>query len=75
MSLALGEIYVKILLYGISGIFLPVFSSRTFNVLPLLILFPGTRRLANLVSLGAVTKHKFPEMELLGHTAVLFLIV
>ena len=33
MSLALGDISVKILLLGISEIFLPVFSSRTFMVL------------------------------------------
>ena len=32
MSLALGDISVKILLLGISEIFLPVFSSRTFMV-------------------------------------------
>ena len=30
MSLALGDVSVKILLHGISEIFLPVFSSRTF---------------------------------------------
>ena len=30
MSLALGDILLKILLHGISEIFLPVFSSRTF---------------------------------------------
>ena len=30
MSLALGDISVKILLHGISEIFLPMFSSRTF---------------------------------------------
>ena len=33
MSLALGDILVKILLHGISEIFLPMFSSRTFMVL------------------------------------------
>ena len=33
MSLALGDISVKILLRGISEIFLPMFSSRTFMVL------------------------------------------
>ena len=32
MSLALGDISVKILLYGILEIFLPMFSSRTFMV-------------------------------------------
>ena len=32
MSLALGHISVKILLHGISEIFLPMFSSRTFMV-------------------------------------------
>ena len=32
MSLALGDISVKILLCGISEIFLPMFSSRTFMV-------------------------------------------
>ena len=32
MSLALGDILVKILLCGIYEIFLPVFSSRTFMV-------------------------------------------
>ena len=32
MSLALGDISVKILLHGMSEIFLPVFSSRTFMV-------------------------------------------
>ena len=35
MSLALGDISVKILLRGISEIFLPMFSSRTFMVLRL----------------------------------------
>ena len=35
MSLALGDILVKILLHGISEIFLPMFSSRTFMVLRL----------------------------------------
>ena len=32
MSLALGDIYVKILLHGISDIFLPMFSYRTLMV-------------------------------------------
>ena len=32
MSLALGDLSVKILLHGISEIFLPVFSFRTFMV-------------------------------------------
>ena len=32
MSLALGDISVKILLRGISEIFVPMFSSRTFMV-------------------------------------------
>ena len=32
MSLALGDILVKILLRGIAEIFLPMFSSRTFMV-------------------------------------------
>ena len=32
MSLALGDISVKILLRGMSEIFLPMFSSRTFMV-------------------------------------------
>ena len=32
MSLALGDILVKILLHGISEIFLPMFYSRTFMV-------------------------------------------
>ena len=32
MSLSLGYILVKILLHGISEIFLPVFSSKTFMV-------------------------------------------
>ena len=32
MSLALGDVLVKILLHGISEIFLPMFSSRTFMV-------------------------------------------
>ena len=72
-SFALGEMQVKILLYGYLR-FSCLFSSRTFNVLPLLILFPGTRRLVNLISLGAITKHKVPEMELRGHTAALFLL-
>ena len=33
MSLALGDISVKIMLCGISEIFLPMFSSKTFMVL------------------------------------------
>ena len=33
MSLALGDIFVKLLLCGMSEIFLPMFSSRTFMVL------------------------------------------
>ena len=33
MSLALGDISVKILLRGMSEIFLPMFSSRTFMVM------------------------------------------
>ena len=36
MSLTLGDISVKILLHGISEIFLPMFSSRTFMVSPLI---------------------------------------
>ena len=36
MSLAVGDILVKILLHGMSKIFLPVFSSRTFMVLQLI---------------------------------------
>ena len=32
MSLALGDVYVRILLRGMSEIFLPMFSSRTFIV-------------------------------------------
>ena len=36
MSLALGDILVKILLHGISENFLPMFSSRTFLVLQLI---------------------------------------
>ena len=32
MSLALGDIVVKMLLHGMSEIFLPMFSSRTFMV-------------------------------------------
>ena len=36
MSLALGDISVKILLHGISEIFLPMFSSTTFMVLRLI---------------------------------------
>ena len=33
MSLALGDVYVRMLLRGMSEIFLPMFSSRTFMVL------------------------------------------
>ena len=33
MSLAPGDILVKVLLHGMSEIFLPMFSSRTFMVL------------------------------------------
>ena len=33
MSLALGDMYVRMLLCGMSEIFLPMFSSRTFMVL------------------------------------------
>ena len=36
MSLALGDISVKMLLRGMSEIFLPMFSSRTFMVLQLI---------------------------------------
>ena len=36
MSLALGDVSVRMLLDGMSEIFLPMFSSRTFMVLPLL---------------------------------------
>ena len=36
MSLALGDISVRMLLRGMSEIFLPVFSSRTFMVLRLI---------------------------------------
>ena len=36
MSLALGDVYVMILLRGMSEIFLPMFSSRTFMVLQLI---------------------------------------
>ena len=36
MSLALGDILVKMLLSGMSEIFLPMFSSRTFMVLRLI---------------------------------------
>ena len=35
MSLALGDMSVKLLLHGMSEIFLPMFSSRTFMVLRL----------------------------------------
>ena len=33
MSLALGDMSVRMLLHGMSEIFLPMFSSRTFTVL------------------------------------------
>ena len=36
MSLALGDVSVRILLRGMSEIFLPMFSSRTFMVLQLI---------------------------------------
>ena len=36
MSLALGDMSVKMLLHGMSEIFLPMFSSRTFMVLQLI---------------------------------------
>ena len=36
MSLALGDVSVRMLLHGISEIFLPMFSSRTFMVLQLI---------------------------------------
>ena len=36
MSLALGDISVKMLLHGMSEIFQPMFSSRTFMVLQLI---------------------------------------
>ena len=36
MSLALGEMSVRMLLRGMSEIFLPMFSSRTFMVLQLI---------------------------------------
>ena len=36
MSLALGDVSVRMLLRGMSEIFLPMFSSRTFMVLQLL---------------------------------------
>ena len=36
MSLALGDVSVRMLLHGTSEIFLPMFSSRTFMVLPIL---------------------------------------
>ena len=36
MSLALGDMSVRMLLYGMSEIFLPMFSSRTFMVLRLI---------------------------------------
>ena len=36
MSLALGDVSVRMVLCGMSEIFLPMFSSRTFMVLPLI---------------------------------------
>ena len=36
MSLALGDVSVRMLLHGISEIFLPIFSSRTFMILQLI---------------------------------------
>ena len=39
MSLALGDISVKMLLCGMSAIFLPMFSSRTFMVSSLQLIF------------------------------------
>ena len=36
MALALGDVHVRMLLRGMSEIFLPVFSSRTFMVLRLI---------------------------------------
>ena len=36
MSLALGDVSVRMLLRGMSEIFLPMFSSRTFTVLSLI---------------------------------------
>ena len=36
MSLALGDVSVRMLLHGMSQIFLPMFSSRTFMVLRLI---------------------------------------
>ena len=36
MSLALGDVSMRMLLRGMSEIFLPMFSSRTFMVLPLI---------------------------------------
>ena len=36
MSLALGDVSVRMLLHGMSEIFLPMFSSRTFMVLQLI---------------------------------------
>ena len=36
MSLALGDMSVRMLLHGMSEIFLPMFSSRTFMVLQLI---------------------------------------
>ena len=36
MSLALGDVSVRMLLHGMSEIFLPMFSSRTFIVLRLI---------------------------------------
>ena len=45
MSLALGNISVKILLHGISEIFLPMLSSRTFMVNDLHLHFLSTLNL------------------------------
>ena len=39
MSLALGDVSVRMLLGGMSEIFLPMFSSRTFMVLQLIFKF------------------------------------
>ena len=39
MSLVLGDVSVRMLLHGMSEIFLPMFSSRTFMVLGLIFKF------------------------------------
>ena len=39
MSLALGDVSVRMLLHGMSEIFSPMFSSRTFMVLRLIFVF------------------------------------